>query len=221
MRYYIMNKVTDPKVIGRKYPQITPVSGARYDNPLSIIKLNDDYPMTQTNSVYSIEKTAKLTDALSMGFAKYFAVNERTKELFSEFNIRDTAFIPIEIMEPSNSNWYVIYFPYTEKSVDLINYDETVFYITDGLGEENHGEFIIGNKALDKRQEWRNKYKTIGDDQEIWIKKLVLKKEFENIDLFYLSPFYGKVIVSENIKNEFEAKGITGLSFNEKSLIFG
>jgi hypothetical protein len=72
---------------------------------------------------------------MSLGFAKYFAVTERKKDCFAKFNIGDTTFIPMEIREPSNSNWYVMYFPFSEKSVELINYDETIFYVTDGLRE--------------------------------------------------------------------------------------
>lgn len=220
MKYFKIGTITDTKIVGRKYPQLTPVSGIRDDNPLSIQKLSDDYALSQTNSIYEIEKSAKLTDIMSMGLVKYFAINEKTKDILTKFKIRDTTFIPMDIKEPSNSKWFVAYFPYTEHSVELINYDETIFYITDGLGEENHGEFKIGKDEVDKRFVWRKHYKFVGEGKVIRIKELVIKKDFQNIDLLYLSPFYMGVIVSENIKNEFETKCITGLEFQERNLRF-
>lgn len=221
MRYYTIITSSTPKIIGRKFPQLTPKSGVRYDNPLSIQKLSDDYPMTQTNSVYEIEKSAKITDIMSFDYGSgYFLINQKTKEVFSQFNIQDTYFIPMEVIEPSHSTWYVVYFPYSEKSTDLINYDETNFFITDSAQEENHGEFKIGNAAIDKRQVWREYAKKTEKNQLIGIKELVIKKKYQHVDVLYLSPFYWFVIFSENIKIAFEKEGITGLDFKEKAIRF-
>ena len=221
IKYYRLRVSTDSKVIGRKYPQLKPLTGDEIEMSRNIQYLDDNFLIQETDSIYALEKSSKRTDVLSCGLYPYFVLSEKAKRIFESFKIRDTRFISMKVIEPTRSNWYVIYFPHTLESMNLINFDETLFYITDGLGEENHGEFVLGEHCVDKLLEWRRIYKTTGEGQEIRIKNLVLKSECSGIDLFYLSPFYqSDVIISENVKIALEASEILGLSYKQIELSF-
>ncbi|MEZ4799618.1 MAG: hypothetical protein R2809_07575 [Flavobacteriales bacterium] len=218
MKYYKIDFSSEVKVIGRKYPQLTPVSGTHLEDPMSILQLSDNYPMQSTHSVFTLNKSAKLTDVLS-GVSPYFVVNERVKEAILKFTPKYVFFIPIKIIEPTNNKWYVLYDPYSDELTEMINFDETIFCIVSKKLEIIE-EFKLNSSSKDKRQLLRDKFAEYETPPIIRVKKLVIKNKYATLDFFSISPFIMDPIISENIKSELDDKKITGFEYMEMSISF-
>lgn len=218
MKYYKIRNSSDGKVIGRKYPQLTPLSGFHHEDPMSIVQLSDEYPMQSTNSLLILNKSAKLTDVLS-GIFGYFTINERVKGVLLKFKPHYVSFIPIKIIEPTNNKWFVMYTPYSDELTEMINFEETIFCILSKKLEIVE-EFQLNPFSQNKRQLLRDKFAEYETPPIIKINKLVIKNKYKNLDFFSISPFINDPIISENIKKELDDQKITGFEYMEMSITF-
>lgn len=213
MKFYWITNINESPITGKNYYQIEHIS-ADYGASNTIGNLTDSNALVRLTTEFQLAKGSKLTDVLCYG-PDYFIFNAKTKAVFEQYAIRDTYFIPVKVIEPSNDKWFVMYTPFSKESVELIDYHHTLFHVTDPFNEQTFSTFHIDPTIEDKIKVWREHARQTDFEQYVQFKELYLKDRYLNsVDLFYLSPYHlPKNLVSERLKEALEAASITGFKF--------
>lgn len=210
MKYYILKNSTEKKIIGTEYPQIQTMQGNfQRDAPDSIYNVYPNkFPDFVPNLNYFVlERNAKITDIVSASMISYgFIVNNKVKNIFNNFKLPSHKFYPAIINHNGIffDDYYWFYF--VSDTIDFINFEKTIFFITDFFGEkENYCVPPISNA-----NNLRNQLMIIANDKNLDADPIFMRNEIRQFDLFKISGFDFNTYISESLLSALVECGITG-----------
>jgi hypothetical protein len=165
----------------------------------------------------SLYKSTKLTDLISsnggMGFTfGSMIISDKLKKIFEQFNIYCLQYFPTFVMQNNeriDGYWQT---HISKQGFELLDFKKIRFVFKEIIDSKVHYKDIDFIKSLEdflkckEKSEW---------PIELYFFDLILKKDVK-YDYFYIPHFIngnGYGIVSENLKNEIEKNGITGIEF--------
>lgn len=218
MKYYTIGYQVATKETGSAYPQLEIYAGGNYKEPASILNLSLRNNLEQTNTVFELNKKAKLTDFISWGSLVYPVINQRFKSILQEYDLCDTQFIPVTIKDLEAENWWVLNPRYSNEALDLIDYDKTILGELDPDTRKVIREFKFPADALDWMDQWREELKKFSQEyHELVIREIHFNESGKNYDLIHIAPLLNQsgTIISERLKNRLETENLTGLWISE------
>lgn len=212
---------TDIKEIGA-YFQVKSMS-EEYDynasNSISAMSslVNDEVPSFIPNlESFVLKPKAKLTDIISTGYAsdKGFLISDKAKSILKIYNIDKGIYYPATVEYKGQK------FPYSFLYI-------ASYFIENEMIDFPRSEFIekkiseiINNVTFDNFEQMIAYARKINPVHEIGFEKIFLKKEVSNFDMFRLGYVDNNIIVSERLKKDLKAQGITGIKFTDVENIF-
>jgi hypothetical protein len=157
-----------------------------------------------------LEQKAKFTDFLNVipYTHKLLTISEKLIHLLGSFNsdifdIFETSVIRGE----TNVPYFAIYFPFL-RDQEYIDWGNTTF---DSIHQYNYGSPAINVAKFKNFDEYFIGLKVaFSKKQYLYPTKLILNKPAINKDIFRLTGFNHDLIISERLKDAFEANNITG-----------
>jgi hypothetical protein len=220
MKYYILSNATDEKEIGGTYPQCKGVPDGYsfdwYDKPNSMTKLtNKFFPKQNPDLVFELDEKAILTDIVSPSniSAKGFLLNEKTKNLLSDFNIIEHEFYRATIFAKGYAHKY-FWLHLVKDNFDGVNFSKSNFIEVDVFRDKIKDVNV--NSLSDYNKHWEVSRKDINF---ITTQKLVLEKQFE-FDLFFFPLIHNHIIASQSLINCFIENKITGVKIKEAAITY-
>jgi hypothetical protein len=212
MKYFRMTYSTG-KEIGRDFPQLHCLTKF-HANQLSAW----EFPAFIPKLEFELNKTAKLTDVLSNAAISGYGllINDKTKEIFSKFNLMTHKFYDAKIIIPKTGevlafNYFHPCYPNLSR---LLDYEQSVFYETkwnsrvDNIRINSYDHYTE-LKSQDKKAMFGVKL------DEIYVNKM-----FDiSLDLFVFLPFANTTYVTKKLKDELEKNNIKGLIFEDATEI--
>ncbi len=217
MKYFTIDIQVETEQTGKVYPQLEILSGGNHNDPQSVMVLSK-YNITETSTVFKLDKGAKLTDFISWGSLHYYVISQRMKDILLEFNLVDTEFIPVKIHLHENDSWYVLNPRHSNQSLASIDFNRSVFGELDPDTRKVVRTFKFPNGTKDIIQQWRDEQKVFHEDyHELVVCEMYLIETENHIDFVPISPILNKsgIVISEELKNKLEEVGITGLDISE------
>jgi hypothetical protein len=151
-KYFSINYATEPKKIGRKYPQSQEIIGVHHS-----LKF-DDLPAAPINfgSVY-IHNSSKLTDFISTTAiaAHAFIISKKAIETFEQFDLGDYKVHPATVIHKGIKCDYGV-LQFTNDLHSNIDFANSKFYVANILGGY---EFDIDVNSLEDYEAKRNEVK--------------------------------------------------------------
>ena len=224
MKYYLLSKSTDEKIIGR-YPQCKGLPSGMgltyewFEQPNSMTKLrNDDFPEFDPELIFELEKKAILSDVVipSNIIAKGFLVNEKVKDLFSQFKLMEHKYYPANLFfKGVEYQYYWLHFKdCEEKYLGNIDYQNSSFFVSNlALMKEKDISIISRDDFWDKKMNLPMKH--------IRATKLKLSEGLlnEGLDLFYIPYVHSDFWVSNKLSKAIEVTEITGFEIREQNIL--
>jgi hypothetical protein len=219
MKYYILSNATDEKEIGSTYPQCKGVPDGYsfdwYDKPNSMTKLtNKFFPKQNPDLVFELDEKAILTDIVSPSniSAKGFLLNEKTKNLLSDFNIIEHEFYRATIFAKGYAHKY-FWLHLVKDNFDGVDFEQSDFIEANLMNRKIKS---LNINSLENYNTCRlNKEKKFNG---IIAEKLVLKKHYK-LDLFFFPFIHDYLIVSQLLLNSLMKNKITGVKYKEATFI--
>ncbi|MBJ7427493.1 MAG: hypothetical protein JHD28_00815 [Bacteroidia bacterium] len=208
MQYFRMTFSTG-KEIGRDFPQLHCLTQF-YAHQLSAW----EFPAFTPKLEFELNKTAKLTDVLSNAAISGFGLlmNDKTKEIFSKFNLMIHKFYEAKIIIPKTEEIlsFNYFHPCDPDLSRLLDFDKSVFYETKWTSRVdiiriNSYDHYTKLKSQDKKAMFGVKL------DEIYVNNVFDK----TLDLFVFLPFANSTYVTKRLKDELEKNNIKGLTFED------
>jgi len=203
------------KDTGRKFPQVETWRGDFNVSDSNYIGNSDNYLKKINGTAILPElllyKSAKLTDLISssfMGTGDGLILSEKLYKIISNYSGHNQQFFKIKIHHKdieSDNYWYL--HPSSTNN-DLIDFFESEVWELDSLVKNKRKFFTTS-------EEFENETKIGKYPKMLTIDKYVIKNNFP--DFFVLNFIEGGIgfFVSENLKNDIEKAGCTGIAFTE------
>jgi hypothetical protein len=218
MRYYRIRYSTETKIIGNTFPQASGVFLYDINDPGYIHNAAKDYTEIKQNVIVPkakvVGKSTKITDLMScgsVGFSSRLLISDRLKIILEKNSQLGFQYFGTNVLDYSGKKEYgywllnsYVFFP------EYIEFDKAVLFL-DSLGIMK-GERVYCDSFEDFE------YKTkLHAPRGIYIENYTLNKELVEYDFFTVNYVAGVIhwIVSENLKNEIEAAGCTGIDYEE------
>lgn len=224
MNYLILSNSADKKEIGTKYPQCMGMPSDLgftfewFKQPNSMTKLrNDEFPNFAPDLVFELEKKAKLTDFISPSniSANGFLINQKVKDLLSQFNLMEHRYYPATLIVKGNKlNYYWLHFiNCEEKYLGNIDYKNSTFEVTNLIYTK------LQDIEIKSRDDFREKQMNL-PMKHIRVSKLRLTEELaaENLDLFYIAYIHSYYWCSGKLCKAFQDNGITGIELKNQNI---
>ena len=224
MKYYFLSNSTDEEVIG-KYPQCKGLPSRMgltyewFEQPNSMTKLtNEDFPEFKPELIFELEGKARLTDVVSPSniTAKGLLVNEKIKELFSQFKLMEHKYYPANLFfHGLEYQYYWLHFKdCEEKYLGGIDYQNSSFFLS------NLAFMKVKDMSIISRDDFWDKKMNL-PMRHIRATKLQLSNGLSNerLDLFYLPFIHSDFLVSNQLSRAIEVTDITGFEIREQSIL--
>lgn len=220
MKYYIIRQSLNLKIVG-SFPQAIEAkhncdvwNEPKFIEHQELIKL-DFVPITSNALLKSKSKLTDLVSTSGMGFTRKLLVSNKLKSVIESYANFDVQFFEAPIIQKNSyiNNYYILYV--NKSGVEFLDFKNADIYLMDGLFDEkqkllidNYEDFLDQSRLIEK-QGWPNNIK---------IKKIEIINGAS--DFFALNYVEGGVqyFVSENLKNEIEKAGCTGIEFQPSEL---
>ncbi len=223
--YYIASNSTDEKIIGKKYPQCKGLPSGMgltfdwFDRPNSMTNLNnDEFPNFEPELFFELEEKAILTDIISPSnvSAKGFLVNQKVKDILSEFNLMEHKYYPATlIVKGDKLKYYWLHFyDNEEKYLNGIDYKLSNFFISDLTFRKTDDIIIVSRDDF-----WKKKMSL--PMKHIRVNKLKFTQgiQNENLDLFYVTYIHSDYWISDRLAKRLLALNIKGINTKEQDIL--
>ncbi len=220
MQFFKLNLSTDPKIIGRRFPQIHDIiSPEEYDRESenSIYRISSWEEITSDLNVpdFILHGHSKRTDIVS-GVSYMLLISNRLKELVESHSLpRSQVFETSIIARGKKYSYSLFYLP--DNSYQFIDFARSTFALVPfGRPVATHFPEI---NSLEEFESWVKKYPYLVKSNPHRLKVIVDKLVFDidkiPYDMFrIIGPFSPQsYFVSERLKNAIEDKGFTGMDF--------
>ena len=220
MEYYILVSSINSKIVGRDFPQawkFTKEYQKKSDDPNGIYAFikcvrhrNVRPDFIPDLGGFKLSSIAKITDIISTGVFSILAMNQRTADIFSQFNLGDHEFYKWTLYTKNGEFDYFYLCSFTEIFNSVI-IPESIFKMCMALGSENHALWLNGFSSYKAYNDFVNKMHS-WDKTPVY---LSMKEDFDfGLDFFIideLNVFLG--IISERLKTRLDEEGVTGLEY--------
>lgn len=221
MKYYILSYSTKEEEIGTSdFPQCEQIAYKILKEPNSVVNLNNEnFPPFIPNLSLKLKEDAILTDAISPSniSAIGFIINNKIKNIFSEFNLLEHKYYNATVMDSKNTqhNYFWLHFKENrELFFKNIDYNKSHFHVTDlAFNKIEDIEIMSYNNYLENQKKLTFKY--------ISASKLYLKEELvkRNYDLFYIRYLFLKPLISERLVQLLKLNNVTGLNIEKQNIL--
>jgi len=208
MEYYFISISTDLKEIGRYYQTKGLPEGYTskwFDEPNSMTNLAyNALPDFIPDLKWELESKAKLTDIISAGniTADGFLMNEKTKEIFQQFNLLEHKFHDATLIVKGQKLRYY-FLQIVCKDFDMIDFQRSSFCVASLTGIKKYDINIFSSDDLFEKQ------KQLDIGVGIKLEKLFLKNNIEP-DLFFFPYLHVDYFASQSLVNALNDNNITG-----------
>jgi hypothetical protein len=225
MKYFRLRHSIDPKIIGRKYPQVKDIIvSTTVDDPMFLEAFREKKaPKNILTPMGILNKSAKNTDLISasaVGFTSNLIVSNKLLAIIKAHKIFGVQFFQTVLYEFNtieHQYWIIHAYDFLFESVDL-NLSKIAYYDSLGMNKNLLQVPVFSNHSL--KQEFE-KYKEQLSNSYDSPKYLLIENlnfvDDADYDFFPLSPIDGGVgyFVSETLKKEIEKAGCSGMVFSE------
>lgn len=206
MRYYTLDTPAESKETGNVYPQVT------FDKIKEAFKFRHNvYPDDEPIFFAILEKGAKLTDVLSQASiaGHGLLINDKVKNILADFKIMNHRLYNCPVKDHNNNihqyYWIALVQP---NIIDWIDFKNSLFYTVETGFREDDIELTSYDDYLNKKENLPN--------INWWIEAESIKlNKKEGCDLFIFPYLLHNIILSENLKQFFIDKKITGIKIEE------
>lgn len=217
MEYFLISNSTDKKEVGR-YIQTKGLpdgyTSKWFDAPNSMTKLtNDNFPKQDPDLIFELEPKTKLTDIVSASniSARGLLMNEKTKNIFEQFNLPEYKFYPATLIVKSNKLQYY-WLHIINNSLNDIDYQKTEFY------ESNSIRIKIKELSINSKEGFfENKNNNIKDGNLISTNRLHIK--YSTCDLLIFPLIHSDIIISNKLTEKLISNKIKGFELKNKFTI--
>lgn len=222
MKYYVLDTDVDTFETGPVYQQL------KWTNPK---KLRPD-PVTIANECmngqripnsvvnfdyFELNEGAKLTDILSSPLMNGIVISEKLRKVIEDSNVLGVKYYGLIISTQEKYLSEYSYMHITEIYRDYINYENSIFYVGDLLGNYRR-DITIRPKSFQELEDYSKKL--IFPEETIFANKIMLSTSFpEKLDFFVLGAYDYSLFISENLKNKIEEEKISGILIKETNII--
>ena len=227
MIYFKVSLATDENAIGKAgFPQCKGIPSNMgltkewFDRPQSFTHLtNQKFPSFEPDFLFELEDKAYLTDVVSPSniSAQGYLVNEKAKELFSQFNIMEHKIYPaILIADGFKLNYFWIHFKENhDYFMENIDYNKSTFHI------RNMAFMKIEDVSINSYQEYLEKAKELPFSRQISATHLTFSDDFnaKEYDWFYMNSLFLNPRISQRFKEAINIHKVTGLSITEQNIV--
>jgi hypothetical protein len=211
MKYFKVTNATDEKVVGKaKFPQCEAI-GSTDD------LTNEELPDKAPNLIFKLKDKACLTDVVSQAriTARGFLVNEKVKNLLSDFNLMEHKFYPAKLIAKGEESLYHwLHFTDEEKYLQYIDYQNSTFH------KSNLAFMKIDSIYVSSYQDFWDKKMNL-PMKHIRAEKITLLPELrkQGLDLFYIPYIHSDYWISNRLEEVLETHKISGLQTKEQSIL--
>ena len=220
MQFFKFTLSTDPKVIGRRFPQISDIENRfEYDRdaPNSIYKSNRWGEVTSNLNIpnYILHGHAKRTDILSHT-SQFLLISKNLNELIEEFKLPNKQVFETSVLARGEKYSYSLFY-LPDNCYQYIDFSRSTFALVP-FGRPVPELFPEIN-SLEVFEAWIDKYRYLIKSNphrlKIIVDKLVFNVDKIPFDMFrIIGPLPPtSYFVSERLKNAIEEKGFTGMEF--------
>lgn len=219
MKYYIVKKTRDEKIVGSDFVQVHSfIKGYNPSAPnalFSLYKYNESFPNYVPDlDGLMVSGSSKLTDIVSNGFSGWFhIINPRVKTLLENYNLCPHRIYPVGLYRRKIRYDYFLLSTLSNYT-DFIDYEKTSFIIHEDMGNKENNECI---KICSKTEYFEMNDKLKKERGVLWsidANNIVMSESFDsNLDFFKVGSFDSNLYISERLKLAIEAMGITGWDF--------
>ena len=217
MKYFAIEDSMNPKIVG-KIPQTKNIiyNCHVWDEPRFIDRMiYQEIEGTPILANAVLFPKAKITDFINtynvIGFSISMLISDKFKKVFEKFNLFGLQFFPTFIIQNDikiEGYWQT---HISEQGFKLLDFEKNKFVYKKRVDEKVIYEEINNINSLEDFLKCKEE-KIL--PTELYFLNLILKED--EFDFFFI-PHYingnGYGIVSENLKNELENQGITGIEF--------
>lgn len=218
MKYYIVQRTMDPKIVGSDFPQVHKfIKGYDPEGPnalFSLYKYWDSFPdYVPDLDGLMVSGSSKLTDILNNGFSSDFHImSERTKNLFENYTLCPHRFYPVGLYKRNiKYNYYILHI--MSNYTDFVDYEKSNFAIHDFICSSGYEAIDINSKSeyFEARAEVKKSRGVTWGIQGI---EIVMTDQFDsNTDFFEICILDTNLYISERLKLAIESMGLTGWDF--------
>ncbi|NME72947.1 hypothetical protein [Flammeovirga aprica] len=224
MRYYILEDSTGDE-IGNTYPQTDGMSNnykfKKIDSVSNLPILKAPKVIPDLNSVM-LGKGSNLTDIVSSAlFNSYsFLVNSKLKALMTKFNLPKHAFFEATLLKYDSDvkeNYFLFHLQESHStSIDFTKSSFSTLRIPPW--ELPNWDYEKTPIEINSHDDLVKKTKELKSVKNIVPDRLKLVDNFDhNLDLFTLRYLYGKILISERLKEALEINKISGFQITKPS----
>jgi hypothetical protein len=218
---YFLETSTDIKEIGAYFQVKSMSEGYDYNTLNSISAMsslgNDEVPSFIPDlENFVLKPKAKLTDIISTGYAsdKGFLISDKARSIFKIYNIDKGIYYPAGVEYKGQKFAYSFLYV-----ASYLIENEMIDFPRSKFTEKKISE-IINNVSFDNFEQMMAYSRKKNPIHEIGFEKIHLKKEISNLDMFRIGYVDNNIIVSERLKKDLKAQGITGIKFTDVENIF-
>ncbi len=216
MKYFNIGLTNDISVIGY-YPQTerTQKRGYHIDNFKSELNVHPDL-FPDFEPIYGLDlhpnsKQTDLIDKASLDFG--FVVSEKLKLILEMFKLPPHKFYRIDVFGANIQYYWLHYITKIDKYLDMKNTEIEIY--------NNRPPFIVQEvKIFNSYNEMIEFKKNLPYNLAVRYKKITLKSEFPNYDLFEVTGIQYFTLISQKLKNELFHQDISGLEIIEFNKLF-
>lgn len=213
MQYYEIKGETNPKIIGRRYPQASGiVNHVNYDrnSPNSIFKANVWRKLDTALNIpsLSLHSQSKRTDFLSSVVNnQILLISEKLFELAKKFNLPCFQSFKTSV-ESKNNQFDYFFFFIPENSTELIDFEKSTFCIA----RWNSKIETIEINSFNEFKKEQSKYPK-PNSFRVAVEQLVLNEKKIKYDFFRILGPLSSYFISESLRDAIIENGITGMEF--------
>lgn len=223
MLFFMLDHSTSPKIIGRRFPQISDLSdGFNYDRdaPNSIFRVNiwGELPANLAIPNYVLHGHAKRTDLISSGgqHSHLMLISTDLKKLIQDFKLPKIQTFGTKVVRNKDSyEYYVFFLP--ENLYQFIDFSLSSFALVPMGGERPVAIQKPEIHTLTEFEKWVKEYPYLirinSKRLKVVAEKLVLDTKNIPYDIFRIIGPVSGYFLSERIKNAIQEAGLTGLEF--------
>lgn len=212
MEYFLISNSTDKKEVGH-YIQTKGLpdgyTSKWFDAPNSLTKLtNDDFPKQDPDLIFELEPKAKLTDIVSASniSARGLLMNEKTKNIFEQFNLPEHKFYPATLIVKSNKLQYY-WLHIINNSLDDIDYQKTEFYLY------SYSDGKLDTIEISSTEDYNNQWMNTDGVDRIKSDNIIIKynSTLKNKDLLLFGELHNNILISKSMASILNSSNISGV----------
>ncbi|HFA50978.1 MAG TPA: hypothetical protein ENJ95_18360 [Bacteroidetes bacterium] len=217
MNFYKLTLSTDPKIMGKRFPQVGIKNMLEYDmnSPNSIYRANRWGKVTSSLNIpdYILRYHAKRTDILSH-MSQFLLISDRLKELIEISPLPDTQIFKAPVLARGKQYQYFL-FHLPKNHYKFIDFARSTF----ALVPFGRPVTILSPEinTLEEFEEWIKEYpyliKKNPKRQKVIVDKLIFDTDKIPYDMFRIIGPISGYFVSERLKSAIKEKGYTGMDF--------